>query len=348
MLDRLPPGSRIAVIRLRSLGDCVLTTPALSLLKAHRPDLRVALVVEDRFASIFEGNPDVETTIRPTLAALRAWKPDATVNLHGGTRSMTLTAASGARYRAGFVHHRFAFLYTHKIPRAQEIMGVERKVHTAEHVASVFFFLGVPQTEVPRARLFAAEPADVPAGCEKRRSEGDRPLCPRPLCTADESVSGGDREVCPLRFAFSRTLPGGYAVIHPFASAPEKTWPLERFLAVAEHIESQLGLTPVFIPGPGEPVNVFGRHQVIADAPIPKLKGIMSEASLFVGNDSGPAHIAAAYGVPCVVVFGPTDPAVWFPWRTECRTLQMPGGIQEVSLHQVIEAVDAVKPRVNA
>lgn len=52
MLDRLPPGSRIAVIRVRSLGDCVLTTPALFLLKAHRPDLRVALVVEDRYASL--------------------------------------------------------------------------------------------------------------------------------------------------------------------------------------------------------------------------------------------------------------------------------------------------------
>jgi ADP-heptose:LPS heptosyltransferase len=303
MLDRLPHGSRIAVIRLRSLGDCVLTTPALSLLKTYRPDLRVAIVVEDRFAPVFEGNPDVEVTLTPTIAALRAWQPDATINLHGGTRSMTLTAASGARYRAGFAHHRFAFLYTHKIPRAQQIMGVDRKVHTAEHVASALFFLGLPPTEVPRARLFLAQPQDLPAG---------------------------------------------YAVIHPFASAPEKTWTLERFLAVAEHIETRLGLTPVFIPGPGEPANLFGRYTVIPNAPIPKLKGLLSQARLFVGNDSGPAHIAAAYGVPCVVVFGPTDPAVWSPWRTEGLALQMPGGIQEVGLPQVIEAVDAVKPRVNA
>lgn len=303
MLDRLAPGSRIAVIRLRSLGDCVLTTPALALLKTHRPDLRVAVVVEDRFASVFEGNPDVETTLPPTIAALRAWRPDATINLHGGTRSMALTAASGARYRAGFAHHRFAFLYTHKIPRAQEIMGVERKVHTAEHVASALFFLGLPQTEVPRARLFSAQPPDLSAS---------------------------------------------YAVLHPFASAPEKTWGLERFLAVAAHIEANLNLTPVFIPGPGEPANVFGRYRVIPNAPISELKGLMSRAQLFIGNDSGPAHFAAAYGVPSVVIFGPTDPAVWFPWRTEGRALQMPGGIQEVSLPQVIEAVEAVKPRVNA
>jgi heptosyltransferase-3 len=316
LLDRLPPGARIAVIRLRSLGDCVLTTPALSLLKAHRPDFRIAIVVENRFAPVYEGNPDVEVTLPPTVAALRAWRPDATINLHGGTRSMTLTVASGARYRAGFAHHRFAFLYTHKIPRAQEILRVERKVHTAEHVASAIFFLGVPPVEVPRARMASVKGhvllgGTAPKNCEKL----------------------GSRD---------------YALIHPFASAPEKTWPVERFLAVADHIDSHLGLEPIFIPGPGEPVHLFGRYRVIQNAPIQALKGLMSRARLFIGNDSGPAHFAAAYGVACVVVFGPTDPAVWFPWRTEGRALQMPGGIREVSIAQVIEAVEAVKPRVNA
>ena len=60
LLARLPARSRIAVIRLRSLGDCVLTTPALALLKAYRPDLRIRVVVEPRFAGVFEGNPDVD------------------------------------------------------------------------------------------------------------------------------------------------------------------------------------------------------------------------------------------------------------------------------------------------
>ncbi len=298
MLDRLPPGSRIAVIRVRSLGDCVLTTPALSLLKAHRPDLRVAVVVEDRYASVFEGNPDVEVTLPPMVYAVRAWRPEGILNLHGGTRSIAITATSRARSRAGFAHHRFASIYTHKIPRAQDIMHVERKVHTAEHIASAMFFLGVPQAEVPRARLFAAAPT---------------------------------------------ALAPGYAVIHPYASAPDKTWPLDRFLEVAGHIEKSLGLTPVFIPGPGEPANIFGSFKVIPNASIPELKGLMAGAHLFVGNDSGPAHIAAAYGVPCVVVFGPTDPAVWAPWRTEGRGLKMPGGIQEVRVAQVIQAVEAVK-----
>jgi heptosyltransferase III len=304
MLDRLPPGSRIAVIRLRSLGDCVLTTPALSLLKAHRPDLRIAIVVEDRYAPVFDGNPDVDQVLPPTARTIRAWAPQLAINLHGGTRSMTLTAGSGAKWRAGFAHHRGAFLYTHKIPRAQEILGVERKVHTAEHVASAMFYLGVPQSEVPRARLFPPQGHIL--------------------------------------------LPGIPAVIHPFASAPDKTWPLERFIAVADHIKQHLGLTPLFIPGPGEPANVFGEHQVFANAPIPKLKSIMASAQLFVGNDSGPAHFAAAFGVPSVVLFGPTDPEVWRPWRTEGRALKRENGIAAIPIDQVTEAIEAVKPKVRA
>ena len=66
VLERLPNRARVAVIRLRSLGDCVLTTPALDILKHGRPDLRVAVVVEDRFAPVFEGNDAVETQLPPS------------------------------------------------------------------------------------------------------------------------------------------------------------------------------------------------------------------------------------------------------------------------------------------
>src|ERR1700685_4218800 len=102
LLERLPSGSRIAVIRLRSLGDCVLTTPALALLKAHRPDLRVAVVVEDRFRGVFEGSPDVDEWLIPRRPAVAAWRPHLVLNLHGGTPSMAMTIASRAKFRVGF------------------------------------------------------------------------------------------------------------------------------------------------------------------------------------------------------------------------------------------------------
>src|ERR1700689_5516347 len=158
LLERLPAGSRIAVIRLRSLGDCVLTTPALALLKAHRPDVRVAVVVEDRFRAVFEGNPDIDEILAPHVGEIMRWRARLALNLHGGTRSMVLTMASGAGIRAGFEHYRHGFLYSAKIPRAQEILGEERPVHTAEHIASAMFWMGVPRPTIPRARLVASAP----------------------------------------------------------------------------------------------------------------------------------------------------------------------------------------------
>src|ERR1700733_7423944 len=94
VLERLPAGARVAVIRLRSLGDCVLTTPAISLLKQARPDLRIAMVVEDAFAAVFAGNPGLESILPPKPSEISRWRPDLTLNLHGGVTSFRLTIAA--------------------------------------------------------------------------------------------------------------------------------------------------------------------------------------------------------------------------------------------------------------
>ena len=69
VLERVPAGARVAVIRLRSMGDCILTTPALAILKQSRPDLSIGVVVEDRFAALMEGNPDVSAVHQLKVAA---------------------------------------------------------------------------------------------------------------------------------------------------------------------------------------------------------------------------------------------------------------------------------------
>lgn len=295
VLHRLPENARVAVIRLRSLGDCVLTTPAIALLKAHRPDIQIAAVVEPRFRAVFEGNPDVAPILAPEPGEIARWRPHLTLNFHGGTRSMWLTAASRARIRAGFGHHAYSFLYNARIPRAQEILGEERAVHTAEHLAAGMFWLGVPRAEIPRAKLFAAPP---------------EPRDP-------------------------------YVVIHPFASAPDKTWPAERFFDIARRV----GLQPVILAGPGDDASPFSRFEVLRNAPISEVKSAISGAQLFIGNDSGPAHIAAAFGVPVVVLFGPSNPVTWAPWRTESQVLTSPEGMNGITVEQVQAAVDALRVR---
>ena len=303
-LERLPAGSRLAAIRLRSLGDCVLTTPALALLKAHRPDLQIAMVVEDRFRAVFDGNSDVDVLLQPAASAIFSWRPALALNLHGGTRSMRLTIASAARRRAGFAHHRYSFLYSNRIPRAQQILGEERTVHTAEHIASAMFWLGVPQSPIPRARLFA-DPALAAIG--------------RP-----------------------------YAVLHPFASEAEKTWPAERFLIIAEHLKADYGLEPVFVAGPADDAGPFAGFIAWKNEPLARIKSLMAGAQLFVGNDSGPAHVAAAFGVPVVVLFGASDHVVWAPWRTEARVLTSPQGIAGIDTARVREAIRGVRGQVHA
>jgi heptosyltransferase-3 len=299
LLERLPSGSRIAVIRLRSLGDCVLTTPALALLKTHRPDLRIGVVVEARFAAVFEESPPVDDILPPVASAIAKWHPQMALNLHGGSRSMWLTAASGAGIRAGFAHHAYSFLYNAKIPRAQEILGEDRRVHTAEHIASAMFWMGVPRTEIPRALLSAG---------------------PTPLA-------------------------GAYAVLHPFAATPQKTWPAEHFLAVAKHLREKAGLEPVFLAGPSDDPGAFASFRVMRNAPLAEVKSLLAGAQLFIGNDSGPAHIAAAFGVPEVVLFGPSDPVNWAPWRTEGHVLTSPDGIDRISVADVIAAADSLRVR---
>ena len=308
LLERLPSGSRIAVIRLRSLGDCVLTTPALALLKAHRPDLRIGVVVEDRFRAVFEGNPDVDQILAPRIAEIRRWSARLVLNLHGGTRSMVLTAASGAGIRAGFEHHRHGFLYSNKTPRAQEILGEERPVHTAEHIASAMFWLGVTRQETPRAKLFA-KPGVAKSGDAAR---------------------------------ISACATGCTSVIHPFASEPGKTWPAERFVEIAKHLETS-GPEPVFVAGPEDDVSPFQGFRVLRAAPLAVVKNLMAGAQIFIGNDSGPAHIAAAFGIPVVAIFGSSNPVTWAPWRTEARVLTSPNGIDAIEIAEAIAAIDSLK-----
>jgi ADP-heptose:LPS heptosyltransferase len=291
-LARLGPNSRVALIRLRSLGDSVLCTPAIRLLKQHRPDLEIAIVVEPRFACVFEGNPDISQILPPTARALRAFAPDLCLNLHGGTRSARLTLLSGARHRAGFDIFKPGWIYNTPIPTAQEILGITRRVHTAEHQASAIFYLGVPIQEVPGAQIFA---------------------------TASETSS--------------------YAVIHPVAATPEKTWPAANFLELAR----QLPFEPVFIAGPDEDLTAFRHYRTLAGAPFPELANLLRNAKLFIGNDSGPAHVAAAFGVPQLVFFGPSDEEIWHPWRTRHHLLKS-HSINKITVAQAVTAIQDLNP----
>jgi ADP-heptose:LPS heptosyltransferase len=282
---------------LRSLGDTVLITPALAVLKQARPDLQLVVVLQHPFDELLEGNPHVSRVIvvEPNaglrqrlreLRAIRGERPTLCLNLHGGATSAWLTALSGARWRAAFGHFRHGFVYNVRIPRAQQVLGraADAPVHTAEHHASAVFYLGVPQGEVPAAVLHAAP--------------------------------------------HQRAAP--YAVLHVAAAYFTKQWPAARFREIALFLAAR-GLEPVIVTGPGESslLQEFSGFPCFDRLSIGELKTLLAGASLFVGNDSGPAHVAAAFSVSCVVIFGSSNSAVWHPWKTR---------------HAVVETAWSCKP----
>ncbi len=259
-------------------------------------------MVEDRFAGVFEGNPDVARVLPPESLRSAGSTPALCLNLHGGPRSAVLTLLSGARFRAGFDIFRPGFIYNTPHPDCAGNSGSSRGVFTRRSTRRRRCFIwACPIAAVPRAL--------VPAPAGRSKHAPDEP----------------------------------YAVIHPLAATPEKTWPSDNFVALANHIQSALGLRPVVIAGAGEDLSAFQQWRTVAGAPLAEVARLMRDAAFFAGNDSGPAHVAAAFGVPQVVFFGPSDSEVWAPWRTPAEVLKAQGAINSISSISVGQAIQAIE-----
>ena len=133
LLPGLPAGARILIIRLRSIGDIILLTPTLRLLKEWRPDLRISVLVESRFRDLLLSNPAVEEililekgagvrSLLGRLAVIRGLRSrgfSLCVNLHGGPTSLLFARWNAAPWRVGFAHYRGARLYNLLVPDAR-------------------------------------------------------------------------------------------------------------------------------------------------------------------------------------------------------------------------------------
>ncbi len=301
ILPELPQGADVLVVRLRSLGDVVMLTPALAALHQWRPDLRVRVVVEPLYAAILEGNPAVAEAIPfdaflPCAAALRRRRFPAVFNQHGGPTSALLTAAIGAPVRVCWAHCQFPFVYSVRVPGGEHFYG-PRKVHTVEHRLTQFYWCGLPRGPIPRPSVY-----------------------PQPEARA--AVAG--------RLAQSGLAPGAaYAVVHAGAAYFTKRWSLPGFAGVGQWLKRETGATPVFILGPAdreiaEPLRESaGPGAIFLDSlRLRELIALLAGARLFLGNDSGPAHLATAAGCPNVVIFGSSDSTLWRPWQAPHRIVQ--------------------------
>ncbi|MGA2213983.1 MAG: glycosyltransferase family 9 protein, partial [Bryobacteraceae bacterium] len=128
--------------------------------------------------------------------------------------------------------------------------------------------------------------------------------------------AGGDGFAVP-RIDCEQLGPGNFAMIHPFSGSERKNWPLDRFRELA----LRLALPVRWCAGPEETLPRELMSDALRFENLYELARWLRSARVYIGNDSGITHLAAAVGTPVVAIFGPTDPAVWAPRGERVRVV---------------------------
>jgi heptosyltransferase III len=303
LLPNLPRNANVLIVRLRSIGDVVLTLPALQALHEWRPDLRIHMLVEPLSAPLLEGHRAIAEVIVlrkfwETVRRLRQREFSIAFNMHGGPTSAFLTRLSGAPVRVCWAQRQFSSFYNVQVPIHFPVAG-RMEMHTAEHRLQQLLYTGLPEMPLPAAKVYV----NTDAADRVRRK------------LAEQGI-GPDQP---------------YAVMRPGASQANKRWPTKRFAAIAQWLREAHGIATVVNLGPGDEQiaaevkqRFAGLSIIMSDLDLRGLVALLAGSSLFIGNDTGPTHIAAALGKKSVVVFGASDSKVWSPWKTEYRLIENP------------------------
>ena len=289
---------RVLVVRLRSIGDTVLSTPSLFALKRFLPHAAVDILLEDWVAPVLDGFAHVDNIItleRKSASArarvarrLRANRYDVVYNLHGGTTATLLARATGAKHRVGYQTYQYARLHSHLSPSSSSLWG-QNKTHSVEQQLALLGWTGVPVSDRPPTQL---------------------------------AVTAAAAATIASRLQAAGLTNTSFAVIHPAAAFATKQWAAEKFARVAEELAGQgLGIVAITAPDEAQIVDDLRRNTAapvaaLTDLSLPEITALLARARLFVGNDSGIAHIAAAVETPTVVIFGSSNIAHWQPWTS--------------------------------
>ena len=278
---------RILIVRLSAIGDVIQGLPVLNALRDRFPQAVLAWVVEERAAELLRGHQALDElitlpqgwlrslrTVRQSRSRLRAFEPEIAIDVQGLTKSAVAGWLSGARRRIGpgGSHGRelSKWFYTETVRATSQ--------HRVDCYLELVRPLGIESPEVRfeipdhRADRVAAKEMARQAGCQR-----------------------------------------GFCLINPAAGWPSKRWPPARFAAVARHLGEDWGL-PSMVVWAGEQGRAWA-DQVVAgsdeqarlapEMSLARLAALGRRARLYIGSDSGPLHLAAAVGTPCVGLYGP-------------------------------------------
>lgn len=309
----------ILLIRLRLIGDVVLTTPVIRAVRRAYPDAHLSYLVEPHAASAVTGNPHLnDVIVAPLLSGWPRWRADAllaarlrrdrfdtVIDFHGGPRSSLLTWLSGAPRRIGYDVSGRSWMYSERVHRPR----VHRQRHSVENQWDL---VGQFDPSIPWPTR-ETDPVEMVTSPEHQRSADGR--------LADLGLEPD----------------APFVVVHVGAGNEFRRWPEASF---ADLVSGLLDRDPnrriILTTGPAQLVTAeairrlvvargvpVSRLPVLCDLDLAELRHVVTRAELFVGGDSGPAHVAATTTVPMVVIFGPTTPAVWGPWRPASRVTEI-------------------------
>lgn len=273
------------------LGDTVMALPLVETIHACRPGISISVITRPGLAFLWESHPDVRDIItydrfdkrrriRNALALVRAVRRqacDAVIVLPIGPEFALLHLLGGVRYRVGYSHPGRRFLLTH----ALSIDEGFRDRHLANSYASLARVFGCDPQPVRRIRIPVRTPGP-----------GNQPALPLPA---------------------NRLI----AFLHVWSSYGQaKRWPAERFAELGDRLAASHDVQIVLIGD--EESRVRGREvtglmkspaiDLCGRTPLPGLAALLSAGHLLVSTDSGPAHLAAAIGVPTLTLFGSSSP----------------------------------------
>ncbi len=311
---------KILLVRLSSFGDVVFTLPLARALRGEGD--RLAWAVEGPLAGLVEGAPYVDEVLvattrawrrhplsaatrrelRTFLSALRAFEPDVVVDAQGLLKSAWITLAARSRRKVGFG-------FRTATERVNALTTSERvEVPPGTHVVDRGLALGervLGRSGFPRV-------PDVSHLVERPAPEVDAWLAARSARP--------------------------FALLQPFSSRPTKEWAPAATAAFCRALAAK-GLEPVLRWGPGEReraegiVELSGGAASLAPASPPAASArLAARASLFVGADTGPTHLAAAAGTPTIALYGPTDPVRFGPVGPRVRILRDGSGAYNAGL----------------
>ena len=306
---------KVLFIRLRSLGDCVLMTPCLEALKTRWPHLRLDVLVERPFMAVYQGNPHVgrllvlergrsglQTAWRRLLTGLRLRREgyQLVLNYHGGSTSLFLMRLCKSPERAGYAHYRSPAAYTCLLDGPERYFG-GGPMHTVQYQLALLARLGLELPDPP-------PPPSFPVPAEAARTVRSR--------LAAMGRSGA-----------------GFGLVPPTAPLAPQQWPPVAFARFIDQVRRETGAPVILSCGPGERPVLEAIGQALeqpapgfSDLTLPELGALIQGAAVFVGCDSGPAHIAAALKKKVCVVFGSSNHQAWGPWETEHRLVRLPFG----------------------